>query len=254
MNVLATQSVQPVQMAILLTLFALWAVLLFGGFALGPTASDRTRRMPTWTRMGSSLTLVAIAWLWYAFTRQSPVGNYALLIAVGMSCGCLGDLFLASVIPLSEPVLGGMLAFGLGHVSYLVAAIAVGNQFRFGAPLPRFGMLAVWLLIGLTGWYIVIFRGQKPGTLHWAALPYALLLASVAGLFSGLALQSGTFVPAALGAALFLVSDLILANQLFNGRTFPFVGDIIWLTYGPGQALLVASVAGALQVAHRPPV
>ena len=247
MYLLVTQAWQT---AILLALFAVWAVLLFGGFAFGPTSIDRTRRMPTWTRMGSSLILVVIAWLWYAFTRQSPVGTYALLIAVGMSCGCLGDLFLASVIPLSEPVLGGMLAFGLGHVAYLVATIFLGNHFRLGAPLPRFSMLTVWLLIGLAGWYVVILRGHKPGTLHWAALPYALLLASVAGLFSGLALQSTAFLPAALGAALFLVSDLILANQLFNGRTFPLVGDIVWLTYGPGQALIVASVAGALQVAH----
>jgi len=235
---------------ILLALFAVWAVLLFGGFVFGPTTSDRTRRMPTWTRMGSSLILVVTAWLWYAFTRQSPVGTYALLIAVGMSCGCLGDLVLASVIPLREPVLGGILAFGLGHVAYLVAAILLGNHFRMAAPLPRFSMLTAWLLIGLAGWYMVILRGHKPSTLHWASLPYALLLASVAGLFSGLALQSPAFLPAALGAALFLVSDLILANQLFNGRTFPLVGDIVWLTYGPGQALIVASVAAALQVAH----
>jgi hypothetical protein len=247
MFLLATQ---PWQSAILLALYAVWAVLLFGGFAFGSTTGDRTRRMPSWTRMGSSLTLVVIAWLWYIFARQSPVGAYALLIAVGMSLGCLGDLFLASVIPLRAPVLGGMVAFGLGHVAYLVAAISLGNHLRLAAPLPRFSMLAVWLLIGLAGWYVLIFRGHTPSTLHWAALPYALLLASVAGLFSGLALQSMAFVPAALGAALFLVSDLILANQLFNGRQFPLVGDIIWLTYGPGQALVVASVAAALQVAH----
>jgi len=247
MYLLATQSWQTV---ILVGLFVLWALLLFGGFAFGPTTSDRTRRMPTWTRMGSSLTLVGIAWLWYSFTRQSPIGTYALLIAVGMTCGCLGDLFLAGVIPLSEPVLGGMLAFGLGHVAYLIVAIVLGNYFGLAAPLPRFGMLAVWLLIGVAGWYVLIFRGHKPSTLHWAAQPYALLLASVAGLFCGLALQSVAFAPAAIGAALFLVSDLILANQLFNGRTFPLAGDVIWLTYGPGQALIVASVASALQVAH----
>jgi hypothetical protein len=243
-------AIRPWQTAILLALFALWAVLLFGGFAFGSTTGDRIRRMPTWTRMGSSLTLVVAAWLWYSFTRQSPVGTYALFIAVGMSLGCLGDLFLASVIPLSDPVLGGMLAIGLGHIAYLAAALFLGNHFRLAAPLPRFGMLAVWLLIGLAGWYLVIFRGQTPSTLHWVALPYALLLASVAGLFSGLALQSAAFVPAALGAALFLASDLVLANQLFNGKQFPLLGDIIWLTYGPGQALVVASVAAALQVAH----
>lgn len=240
----------PWHAAILLSLFAIWAVLLFGGFAFGRITTDRTRRMPTWTRMGSSLTLVVIAWLWYAFTRELPIGIYAFLIALGMSSGFLGDLFLASIISLSQPVVAGILAFGLGHGAYLLATVFLGNKFGLHAPLPRFSMLALWLLIGLAGWYVVVFSGQRPTVLHWAALPYALLLASVAGLFTGLALQSLAFAPAAVGAALFLVSDLILANQLFNGRVFPLIGDLIWLTYGPGQALIVASVASALQVAR----
>jgi hypothetical protein len=70
-------------------------------------------------------------------------------------------------------------------------------------------------------------------------LPYALLLASTAGLATGLALQSTYFVPLAIGAALFLLSDLILAGELFSGLQFPLIGDVIWLTYGPGQALIV---------------
>jgi hypothetical protein len=238
------------QTAMLLALCAIWALLLFGGFAFGRTTTDRTRRMPTWSRMGSSLTLAVMAWLWYILTRESPVGTYALLIAVGMSFGLLGDLVLASVIPLAQPVLAGILAFGLGHGAYLLATVFLGNRFGFHASLSRFGMLVLWLLIGLAGWYLVVFHGQRPTTVHWAAMPYALLLASVAGLFTGLALQSVTFVPPAVGAALFLGSDLILANQLFNGRSFRLVGDVIWLTYGPGQALIVTSVAAALHVAH----
>src|SRR5215469_14931847 len=91
-----------------LVLLALWAALLFGGFALGGTSPDRSRRMPAWTRLGSSLTLVAIAWLDFALTRELPVAGYALLIALGMSFGFLGDLCLAGVLPVfSQPVAGG---------------------------------------------------------------------------------------------------------------------------------------------------
>jgi hypothetical protein len=235
----------PWHSAILLALVAIWALLLFGGFAFGRVTPDRTRRMPTWTRMGSSFTLVVMAWYWYSLTRELPVGIYALLIAVGMSFGLLGDLLLASVIPLAQPVLAGILAFGLGHGAYLLATVFMGNRFGLHASLPRFGMLVVWELVGLSGWYIFVFQNQKPTILHWAALPYALLLASVAGLFTGLAIQSGAFAPAAVGAALFLASDLILATQLFNGGTFPLIGDVIWLTYGPAQFLIVDSVAAA---------
>lgn len=231
------------QESALLTLFAVWAVLLFGGFIWGRPTPDGLRRMPTWTRMASSATLVVIAWLEYAFTRQSPLGSYALLIAVGMSLGFLGDLFLAEVIAIPQPVLGGIAAFGLGHVAYLLAVLGLADQYQLNAQASRWGMLALWLLIGLVGWYVLVMRGQRPTGLHWAALPYALLLASVAGLFTGVALQAPVLAPAALGAVLFLASDLILASQLFAKRTFPLIGDVIWLTYGPGQALIVASVA-----------
>ena len=78
--------------------------------------------------------------------------------------------------------------------------------------------------------------------LHLAALPYALLLASTAGFATGLALQSALFIPLALGAGLFLISDLILATQLFNKAYFWLISDVVWLTYGPGQMLIVFSI------------
>jgi hypothetical protein len=239
---------QPWRQALLLGLLALWAIFLFGGFLSGKRNAEGTRRMPTWTRMASSFTLVVAAWLWYAFTRQASVGGYALLIAVGMTFGFLGDLSLAPLFPIAQPVLAGIAAFGLGHVAYLVALVSFADAHGLNAPGPRWIALAIWLLIGAAGWYLVVFRGQKATVLHWAALPYALLLASLAGVATALALQSAFFVPLAIGAALFLLSDLILAGELFAGLSFPLIGDVIWLTYGPAQALIVYSVASALRV------
>lgn len=51
-------------------------------------------------------------------------------------------------------------------------------------------------------------------------------------------------MPFAIGGALFLVSDLILAAGLFNDTEFRFSGDVIWFTYGVGQMLIVMT-AGA---------
>jgi hypothetical protein len=58
--------------------------------------------------------------------------------------------------------------------------------------------------------------------------------------------QPPVFLPLAVGAALFLLSDLILAAELFNGLHFPLIGDVVWLTYGPAQMLIVYSMIGAL--------
>ncbi len=230
----------------LLALLALAGAFLLGGFAFGGRGASRERRMPTWTRMAFSLTLVAGGWSWYLFTRDGPAGGYAIFVALGMTLGCLGDLALAGVLRLREPLPVGMGAFGLGHVCYIVALLRFGNLNGLAAAGPRFGALAGWLLIGVLGWYVVVARGVRLTPLRWAALAYTLLLSGTAGVALGLALQAGAFLPAALGGALFLISDLVLAGQLFGELSFPLIGDVIWLTYGGAQALLVYGANAAM--------
>lgn len=60
---------------------------------------------------------------------------------------------------------------------------------------------------------------------------------------TALALQTSAFVWLAIGAALFLFSDLILAAQLFNGLHFRLIGDVVWRGEGPGQMMIVYSLA-----------
>jgi hypothetical protein len=230
----------------LIGLLILWAVLLFGGFFLG----EGERRMPAWSRMASSATLVVAAFSWYAFSRSTPAGGYALLIAIGMTFGFVGDLALAGWLPGGRNTIGGIASFGIGHVFYIAAFLRYSSAVGLDDG-RRWIALAVWLFIGLAGWYFVVYRGagatgEGVTLIHWIALPYALLLATTAGLATGLALADGGFLLLALGAALFLLSDLILAGEMFSGLTFPFIGDVIWLTYGPAQMLIVYSVAAVL--------
>ena len=209
----------------MLGLLGAWAALLFGGFIFGTTWPDRTRRMPAWTRMASSAVLVIAAWSWFLLAQGGESVRLAFFIAVGMSFGFLGDLIMAQILPFPDRVLGGIGAFGLGHIAYIIGLVEFGNRLGEGTSGARWGALLVWLLIGAIAWYFVVFRGSERSTLHAAALPYALLLAGTTGLATGLALEGATFLPLALGAALFLLSDLI--------------DDVVWLTYGPGQMLIV---------------
>jgi uncharacterized membrane protein YhhN len=150
--------------------------------------------------MASSLILAVAGWSWFLFTRQMVPSTFSLLIAIGMTLGFVGDLFLARLLPiLREPVLGGIGAFGLGHVAYIAALLSFGDQAGLNAAGPRWIGWFVWLLIGAAAWYLVVFRGGKPTSLHWMALPYALLLASTAGSATGLAMQSLAFIPLAIG-------------------------------------------------------
>lgn len=230
----------------LLLFVALWAALLFGGFILGKPHDDGTRRMPVRTRMASSLMLVIAAWYWLLVARETAADRYALPVAVGMTLGFVGDLFMAKLIIRSDQhVLGGIGAFGLGHIAYIVAFVGFGDL--LGATDNRVAAWVVWLIIGAVGWYVAVYRVKATrSALHYAALPYALLLASTAGVATGLALNHVAFTPLAFGCALFLVSDLLIAARLFNGVSFPLIDDVVWLTYGPAQMLIVYSVGVAV--------
>jgi hypothetical protein len=229
-------------------LLTLWAALLFGGALFGRWDADETHRIPTWARMASSFVLVALAWDIHVL-YGGPIAPYSLLIALGMTLGFLGDLFMARLIPVQQHVLGGMGAFALGHVAYVAAILGFGDRLGINDTAVRLGAWAALLLIGAVAWLFVVRRGGDWSPLHIAALPYALLLASTAGFALGMALQDGHFIPLAIGAALFLGSDLILADQIFNGTNFRGIGDAIWLTYGPAQMLIVMSVVTAASLA-----
>ncbi len=227
----------------LLGLGILWGVLLFGGFVLGDRRNPAgDRRIPTWARMGSSAALVMAAWSWAVVAWGGPAQATALWIALGMTLGFVGDLALADQLPETsiEPVLIGMGAFGLGHVAYLIGMFGwIGGSAGLSV---HWGAWLAWLIIGAVGWFGVVYWGQPQRTMHRLALPYSLLLASTAGIATGMAVQQSAFTGLAVGAALFLFSDLILAWGLFRSVKFPFMHDLVWLTYGPGQMLIVYSV------------
>ncbi|HKT37793.1 MAG TPA: lysoplasmalogenase, partial [Ktedonobacterales bacterium] len=193
--------------------------------------------------LASSATLVLAGWIWYLATRDTPgVAVFALLIAVGMTCGFLGDLLLADVLPLSQGFLAGMAAFALGHLAYIAAILSLTTRVQWAIE-------GIALLVGLVGWYLVVFRSGKDAMLRWAALPYTLLLTTTAGVATGLAIQEPAFLPLAIGAALFLISDLLVAGKQFGSLRIPHGDDAIWLSYGPAQMLIVYAVNSALLVA-----
>jgi hypothetical protein len=100
---------------------------------------------------------------------------------------------------------------------------------------------AAWA-VALAGWWALVRNSKRSPILNYGALAYALLLGSMSGLAAGLAARNRRYMPVAIGAALFLASDTLLASRLFRSMHFPQIGDVIWLTYISGQALIVGGM------------
>lgn len=222
------------------------AVLLIGGFAFNRYNTERLGRMPKLTELPQSVLLIALAVIvWLTAAQGTSLATLGLLVAIGMALGFIGDLFMANVFKQENHVLFGMLAFAAGHVFYMLGFREIAVHFG----LHDLGAYALALVltwgIALVLWFTLI---RKPGgdVMQYAALGYALFLASMAGFALGLAFQQGAFLPLAVGALSFLLSDALIAARIFADRRFAYMGDVIWATYILAQALIVTAVPVAL--------
>ncbi len=230
-----------VRRAVLGGLSLLWGGLLFGSYATQPPSEPFGNRIPKALALCSSAAVLVSAWLIRGARRTGPAADYSHQIAKGMTWGFVGDLSMLVSVPL------GMVTFGIGHIEYVLGMLRLAKDEGLDSKLIRLGAWATWLGIGVTAWYVVVRSGPKgDSALALIALPYTLLLASTAGVATGLALQGARYVPLALGSVLFLLSDLVIAMRMFHPDLFAQIpdwirGDLVWLTYGPAQALIVSS-------------
>ena len=215
-------------------LYCLAGVLLLLGLAFGKRDERGVNRIPKLVRMLSA----ALVLLCSVLQRRAG-RNQSNLVAAGMGCGFVGDLIMAQVIPLPEHVLFGMLTFGVGHGCYIKAF--TDRARRAGMPslhVRGFAFGLAWL-IALLGWLGLVRNPKIGAALNYGALAYALLLASMSGAAAALAAHDRRYMRPAIGGSLFLLSDMLLASRLFRGAHFEQIGDLVWLTYIAGQALIV---------------
>jgi uncharacterized membrane protein YhhN len=242
-------------------IWILWACVLLGGTLLSESVRSGTiaslkDQILLVSHLGSSALLVTAAWIWFLGYSRSLAAGTVALIAAGMTLGAIGDFFnggvLQELIPLPDPVLGGIAAFALGHIAYITASVRVARQHGFQSTGKRLAAIAFWQVFGIVTWFFVVYCGTNRGAglLVWPALPYSLLLAGTAGVATYLAMEDRRFTLLASGAVLFLISDLILAFRMFHGD-FALAGHAVWLTYGPAQMLIVYSIGAVVRGTSR---
>ena len=189
--------------------------------------------------VSSACVLTAALLAWRRDTLQGDSGTTRRL-AQGMACGLMGDLIMGRALPLPDSlyVPAGMVAFGAGHIAYLAALrnLAVRHDLRRRS--HSIGALAFSTIVAVSAWQRWV-RNDQRALLSYAALGYGLLLATMAGMGLGLALEKRSLAPLAAGGALFVVSDLVLGARLLRNLDFPGRDNAIWLSYILGQTLIV---------------
>ena len=223
-----------------------WAIALAGALGWGLHAGHQVGPAVGGRMLSSVLLVVAAGVAW----RLSG-GRMMAWITAGVGLGTVGDFANAGLLGALSGTLVAMGAFGLGHLCYVTGLL--GALRERGARLPATALaVVVWWLLGALGWYLVVLLAPEH-ELAWPALAYTLLLAATAGFATALAVTDRRFVLLAAGAALFLLSDLILAVELFRGR---FVQDTlaVWVPYGVGQMLIVFTSARQVESSLLPRV
>jgi len=162
------------------------------------------------------------------------IGGLSLFLLLGLIACLAGDYFLS--IEGNRNFLGGLSAFLIGHLFYIAHFSADFDQTNLLLPQSRetllvLAALAAVVLLRLWPWLQEL---KIPVILYTFAIMAMAYFARMA--------QPGLLVLT--GVVLFVISDVILANDKFTPLTRSFFRKLmphaVWLLYFSGQSLIVA--------------
>ncbi|MCE7081048.1 lysoplasmalogenase [Streptomyces sp. ST2-7A] len=155
------------------------------------------------------------------------------LLLVALAGGWAGDVLLMPDHP--GAFLGGMAAFGLGHLGYLTLCRRAVRRGSSPTPARIAGAACGYTVVGVL--VVVLLWPGLPAELRIPVAGYAVLLTATA---CAAALALGP--RGAAGGGLFLLSDALIAAGIADGPVIPAQGFIIMSTYLAAQWLLADAV------------
>jgi uncharacterized membrane protein YhhN len=171
--------------------------------------------------------------LWAAIQARDRAG---WLITAALALGALGDVLLET-----SGLTVGALAFLAGH---LVAVGLYLTHRRAGSGTADWAVAALILIATpVVAWWLPTDRSAAPGI--------ALYATGLGAMAASAWLSRFPRSSVALGALLFVVSDLLIFARIGPLSTSPIPNLLIWPTYFGGQALIAWGVVAALDRARR---
>ncbi len=181
---------------------------------------------------------------------------YGTLVLVGLAFGMLGDIYLDQkwVYPndMKKYLYAGFISFGIGHFFFMGAMIWQLMQFYFFKGFFCFIPLALGAIVAVGNLLLEKPMKQDFGEFRHIVTIYGFVLATMVGfaiLGAVLTAVNGSkyfdkFISFAVGAVLFLISDLILSPMYFaKGKNTPLNFVLNHATYYLGQFLIALTVS-----------
>jgi len=212
---------------------AFWICAALGVAAAIAYGTYYLRRPPSWPRA-----LVKTGFLGFIAAALIIAGApFPLIVAIVASA--LGDFFLAFDKKWTLPL--GILSFLIAQLAYVLIFFFLWFFSGDNSPLwPRYLGMA---LVIATSLGFLIWMAPKLGWMALAVIPYALAI-TLMGVTAMWLPWPGW--PATIGAVSFLVSDFVLAAELFrlpaDSRARRWTGPVVWWTYVAAQVLIVWGV------------
>ena len=192
--------------------------------------SSVTRRAVVIAKPATLLALIAVAGL--AGAGDSTPGRWLL---IGLALCLAGDVFLLS--DGGSAFLGGLSAFLLGHLAYVVSFVTLGLD------QPAWGLIGLMALVAV----LLVTRGVVPVAYREGGAVLAGAVTAYMVVIGGMvvtAWMTGEWL-VGLGAVTFMVSDAILALARFVRRA-RHADLAVMVTYHLGQVLITVGVLVAL--------
>lgn len=172
-------------------------------------------------------------------------GGLARWIVTALAFSWVGDILLMVDKGSQGFFIAGLVAFLIAHFFYITFFSTVQREEKI-RPKPLLGVIVVV-------WYILLMKMIKPDELGSLMIPVRVYGAVIMiMLWMAMQMLYGKNRTAGIlmvtGAALFAVSDSVLAVDKFAGRV-KFAGVIIMLTYGLAQYLLTAGAIRKINMA-----
>ena len=207
------------------------ALALLGLLYAERSGSRQTRYL---TKPVASAAFIVLAWAHGALTD----GDYGRLIFAGLVLGAVGDI--ALMFPSDRAFLGGLVAFLLGHVAYVLAFAIVTPLSAWIHPLAILPLAAAAIVLRWLWPHLGTMRGP---VLAYVAVISAMAIGALAAQTTGrqlLDVWQATLLT--LGALLFFASDIAVARDRFVAKGF---FNKLWglPAYYGGQCLIAWSVS-----------